>query len=217
MSMRWAKAFGPFKGSDGGPTAARSTFLPGHPGFGSGFDLDRRYHQPHLAVSAGTRAPRLRGRTPPLAAPRLQPHRRGDQGRQHSVTFSWAAVPNARLPVPTASALTKLVGETEEVVRLSETVSTTEMTVPAETVAELKPGTYTISVTTAAGRLDFLYKPSPAGSAVLTVQRHQAGDSVVKLDPAKVTEGERRLWHRGMPSRELHRMPLLSTTELPRP
>ncbi|MFR9251045.1 MAG: hypothetical protein ACLVK4_14590 [Alistipes shahii] len=69
--------------------------------------------------------------------------RRGDQGRQHS-RASWAAVPNAAT-YTYRLALTKLVGETEEVVRLSETVSATEMTVPAETVAELKPGTYTIS------------------------------------------------------------------------
>lgn len=125
----------------------------------------------------------------PLAAPAVTASpAEVTKGDSTPVTFSWTAVPNAAT-YTYRLALTKLVGETEEVVRLSETVSATEMTVPAETVAELKPGTYTISVTAAAAS-DFLYKPSPAGSAVLTVNDTKLATPVVKLDPAKVTEGE---------------------------
>ena len=109
------------------------------------------------------------------------------KGDNAPVTFSWAAVPNASA-YTYRLALTTLVGETEEVVRLSETVSTTEMTVPAATVAKLKPGTYTISVT-AAAISDYLYKPSPAGSATLTVNDTKLATPVVTLDPAKVTVG----------------------------
>lgn len=109
------------------------------------------------------------------------------KGDNAPVTFSWAAVPNASA-YTYRLALTTLVGETEEVVRLSETVSTTEMTVPAATVAKLKPGTYTISVTAAAVS-DYLYKPSPAGSATLTVNDTKLATPVVTLDPAKVTVG----------------------------
>ena len=127
----------------------------------------------------------------PLAAPAVTASpAEVTKGDSTPVTFSWAAVPNAAT-YTYRLALTKLVGETEEVVRLSETVSATEMTVPAETVAELKPGTYTISVTAAAAS-DFLYKPSPAGSAVLTVNDTKLATPVVKLDPAKVTEGEQK-------------------------
>ena len=127
----------------------------------------------------------------PLAAPAVTASpAEVTKGDNTPVTFSWAAVPNAAT-YTYRLALTKLVGETEEVVRLSETVSATEMTVPAETVAELKPGTYTISVTAAAAS-DFLYKPSPAGSAVLTVNDTKLATPVVKLDPAKVTEGEQK-------------------------
>ena len=109
------------------------------------------------------------------------------KGDNAPVTFSWAAVPNASA-YTYRLALTTLVGETEEVVSLSETVSTTEMTVPAATVAKLKPGTYTISVT-AAAISDYLYKPSPAGSATLTVNDTKLATPVVTLDPAKVTVG----------------------------
>lgn len=109
------------------------------------------------------------------------------KGDNAPVTFSWAVVPNASA-YTYRLALTTLVGETEEVVRLSETVSTTEMTVPAATVAKLKPGTYTISVTAAAVS-DYLYKPSPAGSATLTVNDTKLATPVVTLDPAKVTVG----------------------------
>lgn len=109
------------------------------------------------------------------------------KGDNAPVTFSWAAVPNASA-YTYRLALTTLVGETEEVVRLSETVLTTEMTVPAATVAKLKPGTYTISVTAAAVS-DYLYKPSPAGSATLTVNDTKLATPVVTLDPAKVTVG----------------------------
>lgn len=127
----------------------------------------------------------------PLAAPAVTASpAEVTKGDSTPVTFSWTAVPNAAT-YTYRLALTKLVGETEEVVRLSETVSATEMTVPAETVAELKPGTYTISVTAAAAS-DFLYKPSPAGSAVLTVNDTKLATPVVKLDPAKVTEGEQK-------------------------
>lgn len=63
------------------------------------------------------------------------------------------------------------------------------MTVPAETVAKLKPGTYTISVTAAAAS-DYLYKPSSAGSATLTVNDTKLAAPVVKLEPAKVTVGD---------------------------
>ena len=110
------------------------------------------------------------------------------KGDSAPVTFSWAAVPNAAT-YTYRLALTTLVGETEEVVRLSETVSTTGMTVPAETVAKLKPGTYTISVTAAAAS-DYLYKPSSAGSATLTVNDTKLAAPVVKLEPAKVTVGD---------------------------
>lgn len=109
------------------------------------------------------------------------------KGDNAPVTFSWAAVPNAST-YTYRLALTTLVGETEEVVRLSETVSATEMTVPAATVAKLKPGTYTISVAAAAVS-DYLYKPSPAGSATLTVNDTKLAAPVVTLDPAKVTVG----------------------------
>ena len=127
----------------------------------------------------------------PLAAPAVTASpAEVTKGDSTPVTFSWAAVPNAAT-YTYRLALTKLVGETEEVVRLSETVSATEMTVPAETVAELKPGTYTISVTAAAAS-DFLYKPSPAGSAVLTVNDTKLATPVVQLDPAKVTVGEQK-------------------------
>lgn len=110
------------------------------------------------------------------------------KGDNAPVTFSWDAVPNAAT-YTYRLALTTLNGETEEVVRFSETVSATRMTVPAETVAKLKPGTYTISVTAAAAS-DYLYKPSSAGSATLTVNDTKLAAPVVKFTPAKVTVGE---------------------------
>lgn len=110
------------------------------------------------------------------------------KGDNTEVTFSWTAVPNAST-YTYRLALTTLNGETEEVVRLSETVSATRMTVPAATVATLKPGTYTISVTAAAVS-DYLYKPSPAGSAALTVNDTKLAAPVVKFTPAKVTKGD---------------------------
>ncbi len=110
------------------------------------------------------------------------------KGDNVPVTFSWDAVPNAAT-YTYRLALTTLNGETEEVVRFSETVSATRMTVPAETVARLKPGTYTISVTAAAAS-DYLYKPSSAGSATLTVNDTKLAAPVVKFTPAKVTVGE---------------------------
>ena len=125
----------------------------------------------------------------PLAAPEVTASpAEVTKGDSAPVTFSWAAVPNAAT-YTYRLALTTLVGETEEVVRLSETVSTTGMTVPAETVAKLKPGTYTISVTAAAAS-DYLYKPSSAGSATLTVNDTKLAAPVVKLEPAKVTKGD---------------------------
>lgn len=125
----------------------------------------------------------------PLAAPEVTATpAEVTKGDSAPVTFSWAAVPNAAT-YTYRLALTTLVGETEEVVRLSETVSTTGMTVPAETVAKLKPGTYTISVTAAAAS-DYLYKPSSAGSATLTVNDTKLAAPVVKLEPAKVTVGD---------------------------
>ena len=125
----------------------------------------------------------------PLAAPEVTASpAEVTKGDSAPVTFSWAAVPNAAT-YTYRLALTTLVGETEEVVRLSETVSTTGMTVPAETVAKLKPGTYTISVTAAAAS-DYLYKPSSAGSATLTVNDTKLAAPVVKLEPAKVTVGD---------------------------
>ena len=110
------------------------------------------------------------------------------KGDNTGVTFSWAAVPNAAT-YTYRLALTTLNGEAEEVVRLSETVSATRMTVPAETVARLKPGTYTISVTAAAVS-DYLYKPSPAGTAALTVADTKLAAPAVKVTPAKVTRGD---------------------------
>lgn len=110
------------------------------------------------------------------------------KGDNTGVTFSWAAVPNAATYTYRLT-LTTLNGEAEEVVRLSETVSATRMTVPAETVARLKPGTYTISVTAAAVS-DYLYKPSPAGTAALTVADTKLASPAVKVTPAKVTRGD---------------------------
>lgn len=108
------------------------------------------------------------------------------KGDNAPVTFSWAAVPNAST-YTYRLALTTL--PDEEVVRFSETVSATEMTVPAEIVAKLKPGTYTISVTAAAVS-DYLYKPSAAGQGILTVNDTKLAAPVVKLEPAKVTVGD---------------------------
>lgn len=110
------------------------------------------------------------------------------KGDNAPVRFSWAAVPNAST-YTYRLALTTLNGDVEEVVRLTETVSVTEMTVPAETVAKLKPGTYTISVTAAAVS-DYLYKPSAAGQGILTVNDTKLAAPVVTLAPAKVTLGE---------------------------
>lgn len=110
------------------------------------------------------------------------------KGDNAPVRFSWAAVPNAST-YTYRLALTTLNGDVEEVVRLTETVSATEMTVPAETVAKLKPGTYTISVTAAAVS-DYLYKPSAAGQGILTVNDTKLAAPVVTLAPAKVTVGE---------------------------
>ena len=109
------------------------------------------------------------------------------KGDNAPVTFSWTAVPNAST-YTYRLALTTLNGDTEEVVRFSETISTTQMTVPAATVAKLKPGTYTISVTAAAVS-DYLYKPSASGSATLTVADTKLATPAVTLDPAKVTLG----------------------------
>lgn len=109
------------------------------------------------------------------------------KGDNAPVTFSWAAVPNAST-YTYRLALTTLNGDTEEVVRFSETVSATQMTVPAATVAKLKPGTYTISVTAAAVS-DYLYKPSASGSATLTVADTKLATPAVTLDPAKVILG----------------------------
>lgn len=111
------------------------------------------------------------------------------KGDNTEVTFSWAAVPNAST-YTYRLALTTLNGETEEVVRLSETVSATpddrSGRHPSPT---LKPGTYTISVTAAAVS-DYLYKPSPAGTAALTVADTKLAAPAVKFTPAKVTKGD---------------------------
>ena len=185
------KAFGPFEA----PTAANrgKVYIP-CPGIPASAVVSiwtdaTINHIYSIGWYEGTEAPGQNAT--PLAAPAVTASpAEVTKGDNTPVTFSWAAVPNAAT-YPYRLALTKLVGETEEVVRLSETVSATEMTVPAETVAELKPGTYTISVTAAAAS-DFLYKPSPAGSAVLTVNDTKLATPVVKLDPAKVTEGEQK-------------------------
>ena len=185
------KAFGPFEA----PTAANrgKVYIP-CPGIPASAVVSiwtdaTINHIYSIGWYEGTEAPGQNAT--PLAAPAVTASpAEVTKGDNTPVTFSWAAVPNAAT-YTYRLALTKLVGETEEVVRLSETVSTTEMTVPAETVAELKPGTYTISVTAAAAS-DFLYKPSPAGSAVLTVNDTKLATPVVKLDPAKVTEGEQK-------------------------
>ena len=128
---------------------------------------------------------RLGGKVIGFAGAQLASVTKGDNTE---VTFSWAAVPNAST-YTYRLALTTLNGETEEVVRLSETVSATRMTVPAATVATLKPGTYTISVTAAAVS-DYLYKPSPAGTAALTVADTKLAAPAVKFTPAKVTKGD---------------------------
>lgn len=183
------KAFGPFEA----PTAANrgKVYIP-CPGIPASAVVSiwtdaTINHIYSIGWYEGTEAPGQNAT--PLAAPAVTASpAEVTKGDNTPVTFSWTAVPNAAT-YTYRLALTKLVGETEEVVRLSETVSATEMTVPAETVAELKPGTYTISVTAAAAS-DFLYKPSPAGSAVLTVNDTKLATPVVKLDPAKVTEGE---------------------------
>ena len=185
------KAFGPFEA----PTAANrgKVYIP-CPGIPASAVVSiwtdaTINHIYSIGWYEGTEAPGQNAT--PLAAPAVTASpAEVTKGDNTPVTFSWAAVPNAAT-YTYRLALTKLVGETEEVVRLSETVSATEMTVPAETVAELKPGTYTISVTAAAAS-DFLYKPSPAGSAVLTVNDTKLATPVVKLDPAKVTEGEQK-------------------------
>ena len=185
------KAFGPFEA----PTAANrgKVYIP-CPGIPASAVVSiwtdaTINHIYSIGWYEGTEAPGQNAT--PLAAPAVTASpAEVTKGDNTPVTFSWAAVPNAAT-YTYRLALTKLVGETEEVVRLSETVSATEMTVPAETVAELKPGTYTISVTAAAAS-DFLYKPSPAGSAVLTVNDTKLAAPVVKLDPAKVTEGEQK-------------------------
>ena len=185
------KAFGPFEA----PTAANrgKVYIP-CPGIPASAVVSiwtdaTINHIYSIGWYEGTEAPGQNAT--PLAAPVVTAApAEVTKGDNTPVTFSWAAVPNAAT-YTYRLALTKLVGETEEVVRLSETVSATEMTVPAETVAELKPGTYTISVTAAAAS-DFLYKPSPAGSAVLTVNDTKLATPVVKLDPAKVTEGEQK-------------------------
>lgn len=183
------KAFGPFEA----PTAANrgKVYIP-CPGIPASAVVSiwtdaTINHIYSIGWYEGTEAPGQNAT--PLAAPAVTASpAEVTKGDSTPVTFSWAAVPNAAT-YTYRLALKTLVGETEEVVRLSETVSATEMTVPAETVAELKPGTYTISVTAAAAS-DFLYKPSPAGSAVLTVNDTKLATPVVKLDPAKVTEGE---------------------------
>lgn len=185
------KAFGPFEA----PTAANrgKVYIP-CPGIPASAVVSiwtdaTINHIYSIGWYEGTEAPGQNAT--PLAAPAVTASpAEVTKGDNTPVIFSWAAVPNAAT-YTYRLALTKLVGETEEVVRLSETVSATEMTVPAETVAELKPGTYTISVTAAAAS-DFLYKPSPAGSAVLTVNDTKLATPVVKLDPAKVTEGEQK-------------------------
>lgn len=185
------KAFGPFEA----PTAANrgKVYIP-CPGIPASAVVSiwtdaTINHIYSIGWYEGTEAPGQNAT--PLAAPAVTASpAEVTKGDSTPVTFSWAAVPNAAT-YTYRLALTKLVGETEEVVRLSETVSATEMTVPAETVAELKPGTYTISVTAAAAS-DFLYKPSPAGSAVLTVNDTKLATPVVKLDPAKVTVGEQK-------------------------
>ena len=185
------KAFGPFEA----PTAANrgKVYIP-CPGIPASAVVSiwtdaTINHIYSIGWYEGTEAPGQNAT--PLAAPAVTASpAEVTKGDNTPVTCSWAAVPNAAT-YTYRLALTKLVGETEEVVRLSETVSATEMTVPAETVAELKPGTYTISVTAAAAS-DFLYKPSPAGSAVLTVNDTKLATPVVKLDPAKVTEGEQK-------------------------
>ena len=185
------KAFGPFEA----PTAANrgKVYIP-CPGIPASAVVSiwtdaTINHIYSIGWYEGTEAPGQNAT--PLAAPAVTASpAEVTKGDNTPVTFSWAAVPNAAT-YTYRLALTKLVGETEEVVRLSETVSATEMTVPAETVAELKQGTYTISVSAAAAS-DFLYKPSPAGSAVLTVNDTKLATPVVKLDPAKVTEGEQK-------------------------
>ena len=149
------QGFRAFRGSDSGQPRQGLHSLPGHPGFGG-----RRFRSgPTLpsttfTASAGTRAPRLRGRTPtPLAAPAVTASpAEVTKGDNTPVDLSHGPrLPDARdLYLPSCPDEARP-ARPKRSSAYSETVSAaTEMTVPAETVAELKPGSYTISVTAAA-------------------------------------------------------------------
>lgn len=183
------KAFGPFEAPTADSRGKVYIPCPGIPASAvvSVYTDATVNHIYSIGWYEGTEAPGQNAT--PLAAPEVTADpAEVTKGDNSPVTFSWAAVPNAAT-YTYRLALTTLVGETEGIVRLSETVSTTGMTVPAETVAKLKPGTYTISVTAAAAS-DYLYKPSSAGSATLTVNDTKLAAPVVKLEPAKVTVGD---------------------------
>ena len=183
------KAFGPFEAPTADSRGKVYIPCPGIPASAvvSVYTDATVNHIYSIGWYEGTEAPGQNAT--PLAAPEVTADpAEVTKGDNSPVTFSWAAVPNASA-YTYRLALTTLVGETEGIVRLSETVSTTGMTVPAETVAKLKPGTYTISVTAAAAS-DYLYKPSSAGSATLTVNDTKLAAPVVKLEPAKVTVGD---------------------------
>lgn len=105
-------------------------------------------------------------------------------GDRTEVVFSWEAVVNAaaydyRIKVTHADeTVENLMGTTEEL----------SVKLDAAVVGDLKPGEYTMSVV-AKPAGEYKFRPSPSGSAMLTVSDTKLAAPVVKLQPASVEVG----------------------------
>ena len=109
------------------------------------------------------------------------------KGDATAVRFSWEAVANAAT-YDYKLTVTKIVDGVEEPETFSGNISATEYMLAADVAAQLKPGTYTLTVN-ARPASEYKYAPSSAGSIVLTVNDTKLSTPDVKLEPAKVTVG----------------------------
>lgn len=121
----------------------------------------------------------------PLVAPavKAQPAE-VTKGEAVEVSFSWDAVANAveyewRIKVTHADeSVESLSGRTEEL----------SVKLDAALVGDLKPGSYTMSVV-ALPAGEYKHRPSPAGSAALTVSDTKLAAPAVTFEPARVEAG----------------------------
>lgn len=106
------------------------------------------------------------------------------KGEATEVTFSWDAVANAE----TYEWRIKVTHADETVESLSGETDALSVKIDAAVVGDLKPGNYTMNVV-AKPAGEYKFRPSPAGSAVLTVSDTKLSAPAVTLDPARVEVG----------------------------